>query len=72
MIRDAGVKIFQIETTLNNDCFGTSGPMAVLQKREWEWSAKDRASFVAMQAGLDRMPAKAAARSSRPGRRPTA
>ena len=59
VIRDAGVKIFQIETTLNNDCFGTSGPMAVLQKREWEWSAKDRASFVAMRAGLDRMPAKA-------------
>ena len=71
VIRDAGVKIFQIETTLNNDCFGTSGPMAVLQKREWEWSAKDRASFVAMRAGLDRMPARPA-RSSRPGRRPTA
>ena len=28
VIRDAGVKIFQIETTLNNDCFGTSGPGA--------------------------------------------
>ena len=59
VLRDAGVKIFQIETTLNNDTFGTSGPMAVLQKREWEWSARDRASFVAMKAGLDRLPAKA-------------
>jgi hypothetical protein len=59
VIRDAGVKIFQIETTLNNDTFGTSGPMAVLQKREWEWSARDRASFVAMKAGLDRMPTRA-------------
>jgi hypothetical protein len=59
VIRDAGVKIFQIETTLNNDTFGTSGPMSVLQKREWEWSAKDRASFVAMKAGLDRLPVKA-------------
>jgi hypothetical protein len=59
VLRDAGVKIFQIETTLNNDTFGTSGPMAVLQKREWEWSARDRASFIAMKAGLDRLPAKA-------------
>jgi DNA-binding transcriptional regulator YdaS (Cro superfamily) len=31
--------------------------MAVLQKREWEWTARDRASFVAMKAGLDRLPA---------------
>ena len=31
VLRDAGVKIFQIETTLNNDTFGTSGPMAVLR-----------------------------------------
>jgi hypothetical protein len=59
VIRDAGVKIFQIETTLNNDTFGTSGPMSVLQKREWEWTARDRASFVAMKAGLDRLPLKA-------------
>jgi hypothetical protein len=56
VLRDAGVKIFQVETTLNNDTFGTSGPMSVLQKREWEWTARDRASFVAMKAGLDRMP----------------
>ena len=71
VIRDAGVKIFQIETTLNNDTFGTSGPMSVLQKREWEWTARDRASFVAMKAGLDRLPAKARRRSSSRGRRPT-
>jgi Lactate racemase N-terminal domain len=56
VIRDAGVTVFQIETTLNNDTFGTSGPMSVLQKREWEWTAKDRAAFVAMKAGLDRLP----------------
>jgi hypothetical protein len=59
VLRDAGVKIFQIETTLNNNTFGTSGPMAVLQKREWEWTARDRASFVAMKAGLDRLPVNA-------------
>jgi hypothetical protein len=59
VLRDAGVKIFQIETTLNNDTFGTSGPMSVLQKREWEWSTRDRAAFLAMKAGLDRLPIKA-------------
>src|ERR687897_190023 len=59
VLRDAGVKIFQIESTLNNDTFGTSGPMSVLQKREWEWTARDRAAFVGMRAGLDRLPAKA-------------
>ncbi len=60
VLRDAGVKIFQIETTLNNDTFGRTGPLSMLQKREWEWSARDRASFLAMQAGLKRMPTKAA------------
>ena len=59
VLRDAGVKVFQIETTLNNDTFGASGPMSVLQKREWEWSARDRATFVGMKAGLDRLPLKA-------------
>src|SRR5215216_6560433 len=58
VLRDAGVKIFQVETTLNNDTFGTSGPMSVLQKREWEWTARDRAAFVGMRAGLDRLPMK--------------
>jgi len=59
VLRNSGIKVFQIETTLNNDTFGTSGPMSVLQKREWEWGARDRAAFVAMKAGLDRMPLKA-------------
>ncbi|MEE2646048.1 MAG: lactate racemase domain-containing protein [Actinomycetota bacterium] len=59
VIRDAGVKIFQIETTVNNNTFGRSGPLAVLQKREWEWSARDRTSFIAMQKGLDLMPSSA-------------
>ncbi len=58
VIRDSGVKIFQIETTMNNNVFGTEGPMSVLQKREWEWNAKDRASFVGMKAALDRLPAR--------------
>ncbi|MGE3620026.1 MAG: lactate racemase domain-containing protein [Acidimicrobiia bacterium] len=59
VLRDSGVKVFQIESTLNNDTFGTTGPMATLQKREWEWNVRDRATFVAMKAGLDRLPIKA-------------
>ncbi len=56
VLREQGPKIFQIETTVNNNSFGTSGPLSFLQKREWEWSGKDRATFVGMQAGLKRMP----------------
>ncbi|HSL58664.1 MAG TPA: lactate racemase domain-containing protein [Acidimicrobiales bacterium] len=59
VIRDAGIKIFQIETTVNNDTFGADGPMSVLQKREWEWTGRDRAAFIAMQAGLAPVPTKA-------------
>ncbi|MEL7209030.1 MAG: lactate racemase domain-containing protein, partial [Actinomycetota bacterium] len=59
VIRDSGVKIFQIETTINNDTFGDELPMSVLAKREWEWTGKDRATFIGMKAGLDRLPSKA-------------
>src|SRR3546814_2764551 len=55
VLRNSGIKVFQIETTLNNDNFGTSGPMSVLQKREWEWTERDRATFIGMKAGLDRL-----------------
>ncbi len=55
VLKDSGIKIFQIETTVNNNTFGYDGPLAMLQKREWEWSVKDRAMFVGMQAGLKRM-----------------
>ena len=43
---------------MNNNVFGTEGPMTVLQKREWEWNAGDRLSFLGMKGGLDRMPAR--------------
>ena len=54
VIRKAGVKIFQIETTLNNDTFPK--PFDFLQKREWDWTVKDRASFVAVSKSLQRTP----------------
>ncbi|HEX2577286.1 MAG TPA: lactate racemase domain-containing protein [Aquihabitans sp.] len=55
VIADAGVKVFQIETTINNDTFGQEGTMSVLAKREWEWSARDRVTFIGMQQGLKRL-----------------
>src|SRR3546814_17778787 len=33
VLRNSGIKVFQIETTLNNDTFGTSGPMSVLDRK---------------------------------------
>jgi hypothetical protein len=54
VIRQAGVKIFQIETTLNNDTFPK--PFEFLQKREWEWTRRDRASYLGASKALDRTP----------------
>jgi hypothetical protein len=50
----SGVKVFQIETTLNNDTFPDQ--FGFLQKREWEWTARDRAAFLAVSKTLDRTP----------------
>jgi hypothetical protein len=54
IMRDNGPKIFQIETTLNNDSF--PDPFGFLGKREWEWNARDRATFVASSKALNRTP----------------
>jgi hypothetical protein len=50
LIAASGVKVFQIETTLNNDTFPDQ--MAFLQKREWEWTARDRAAYTATTKSL--------------------
>ena len=55
LIKEAGVKIFQIETTLNLDTFPSQ--FGYLSHREWEWSLKDRAlAFMPTKAALDRTP----------------
>ncbi|MBW3579732.1 MAG: nickel-dependent lactate racemase [Actinobacteria bacterium] len=54
VIRNAGVKIFQIETTLNNDTFPK--PFDFLQKREWEWTLRDRSAYLAATKALGRTP----------------
>ena len=58
LIAQSGVKVFQIETTLNNDAFPSQ--MAFLQKREWEWSARDRGLFVATTRSLSVAPPRVA------------
>ena len=53
-----GVKIFQIETTLNTNTFPEQ--FAFLQKREWEWKAGDRARYLAVSKSLQRTPTRLA------------
>ncbi len=51
-----GIKIFQIETTMNTNTFPDQ--FAFLMKREWEWTAKDRMSYMAVSRSLDRTPSR--------------
>ncbi|MHB8294864.1 MAG: NPN-dependent hydroxyacid isomerase, LarAH14/15/16 family [Acidimicrobiales bacterium] len=57
-IAASGVKVFQIETTLNTDTFPPAA--AFLQRREWEWSAADRLSFLAAKSGIESLGPRAA------------
>jgi hypothetical protein len=54
LIADSGINVFQIETTLNNDTFPTA--FQFLQKREWEWGARDRVGYLAASKALDHTP----------------
>ncbi len=56
LLREAGVKIFQIETTLNNDTFPKQ--FGFLNKREWEWSMADQGMYLGAKKGNDLMPAR--------------
>ena len=50
------LKIFTIETTLNNDTFPKQ--LGFLNKREWEWSITDQATYLAAKKANDAAPAK--------------
>jgi hypothetical protein len=54
VIKNSGIKVFQIETTLNNATFPHE--FAFLQKREWEWDFKDRLSYYGVKKALDNSP----------------
>jgi len=58
VLLDSGVKVFQVETTLNTDTFPK--PFDFLSKREWEWTAKDRMTFLGTTKALGRTPARMA------------
>jgi hypothetical protein len=51
------VKVFQIETTLNNQIFPE--PFGFFQKREWEWSIGDQARMLAARRAIAVAPARA-------------
>jgi hypothetical protein len=54
LIAASGVKVFQIETNLNTDTFPEQ--FRFLQRREWEWTARDRAAFLASSKALEATP----------------
>jgi hypothetical protein len=56
VLRKSGVKIFQIETTLNTETFPK--PFDFLMRREWEWTARDRAAYLATSTGIKSAPAR--------------
>jgi hypothetical protein len=48
------LRVFTIETTLNNRTFPKE--FGFLNRREWEWSLTDQASYLAAKRGLDKVP----------------
>ena len=56
LMRDHGPRIFTVETTLNTDTF--PAPFDFLAKREWEWNARDRATYLATTKSLQFAPTK--------------
>jgi lactate racemase-like protein len=50
------LRIFTIETTLNNETFPKA--FGFLNKREWEWSIKDQAAYLGSKRANDRAPGK--------------
>ena len=70
LIADLGVKVFQIETTLNTDTFPPQ--MRFLESREWEWSAGDRATYLATRRPWPARPTAWPGRSSTRSSHPTA
>ncbi len=58
VLRDHGPAVFQVETSLNTDTFPPA--FDFLSKREWEWTARDRAAFLATTKALQRTPTRLA------------
>jgi lactate racemase len=56
VLRDSGIRIFAIETTLNAQTFPTQ--LGFLNKREWEWSVADQTAFLAARKANEASPAR--------------
>ena len=54
VLADAGLKVFTIETTLNTRTFPE--PFGFMNKREWEWSVKEQATYLAAKRANDLAP----------------
>ncbi|TMK86054.1 MAG: DUF2088 domain-containing protein [Actinobacteria bacterium] len=54
VLADAGVRIFTIESTLNNETFPK--PFGFMNKREWEWSLADQATYLGARRANDKAP----------------
>ena len=54
LLAASGVKIFQIETTVNTETFPSN--LGFLNKREWEWSAYDQGLMMAAKKANDMAP----------------
>jgi hypothetical protein len=50
------VKVFTVESTLNNDTFPHR--LGFLNRREWEWSLRDQATYLAAKKANDAAPAR--------------
>ncbi len=57
VLRNAGLKVFTIETTLNNETFPK--PFDFMNKREWEWSVREQVTYLAAKKANEMAPAKA-------------
>jgi Lactate racemase N-terminal domain len=54
VLTDGGIRIFTIETTLNNNVFPE--PFGFMNEREWEWSLKGQATYLAAKKLNDLSP----------------
>jgi hypothetical protein len=50
------LKVFTVETTLNNETFPTQ--FGFLNRREWEWSVRDQAGYLAAKKANEMAPAR--------------
>jgi hypothetical protein len=57
LLKDAGLKVFTIETTLNNETF--PDPFGFMNKREWEWSLLEQGTYLAAKKANDMSPSAA-------------